>query len=173
MECQPGEEMQVDLGLGAPIEAPPAKMYRSGVFRAVLSCSRKGYSEAVIRQDTETFLRCLENAVRHFGGMPRLLNLDNLKAAVIKADWYDPEITPKLAAFCRHYGMHAMPCRPRTPEHKGKIERGVGYVKSNALKDRRFRSISEENLHLIHWEATVADTRSSYGRHLQAGGRGL
>jgi transposase len=160
MECQPGEEMQVDFGVGAPIHDGESKRPRkSWVFRAVLSYSRKGYSEAVARQDTETFLRCLENAVRHFCGVPTLLNLDNLKAAVIKADWHDPEINPKLADFCRHYGMHVMPCRPYTPQHKGKIERGVGYVKGNALKGQHFKSLAEENLHLQKWEATVADTR--------------
>ena len=160
MECQPGEEMQVDFGLGAPIYETDGKRPRqSWVFRAVLSYSRKGYSEAVIRQDTETFLRCLENAIRHFGGVPTLLNLDNLKAAIIKADWHDPEINPKLADFCRHYGIHVMPCRPYTPQHKGKIERGVGYVKGNALKGRRFHSLAEENLHLQKWEATIADLR--------------
>jgi len=160
MECQPGEEMQVDFGLGAPIyEGDGKRPRRTWVFRAVLSYSRKGYSEAVLRQDTETFLRCLENAVRHFGGVPMLLNLDNLKAAVLKADWFDPEINPKLADFCRHYGMHVMPCRPWTPQHKGKIERGVGYVKGNALKGRRFRSLAEQNLYLQKWESNVADKR--------------
>jgi transposase len=118
MECQPGEEMQVDFGLGAPIETENGKTRRSWVFRLVLSHSRKGYSEAVFRQDTETFLRCIENAIRHFGGAPLLINLDNLKAAVLKADCFDPEINPKLAEFCRHYGRSVMPCRPRTPKHK-------------------------------------------------------
>ena len=128
LESQPGEEMQVDFGLGAPIvETPGGRSRRSWVFRVVLSHSRKGYSEAVYRQDTETFLRCLENALRSFGGVPQLLNLDNLKAAVLKADWFDPEINPKLADFCRHYGMHVVPCRPRSPQHKGKVERGVAY----------------------------------------------
>ena len=160
MESQPGEEMQVDFGLGAPIaDGPGGKSRRSWVFRAVLSCSRKGYSEAVLRQDTETFLRVLENAVRSFGGVPLMLNLDNLKAAVIKADWFDPEINPKLADFCRHYGMHVVPCRPWTPQHKGKVERGVGYVRNNALKGRRFKALAEENLHLQRWETGVADKR--------------
>jgi transposase len=160
MECQPGEEMQVDFGLGAPIEdGPGGKSRRSWVLRVVLSCSRKGYSEAVTRQDTETFLRTLENAIRFFGGVPVMLNIDNLKAAVLKADWFDPEINPKLADFCRHYGMHVVPCRPYTPQHKGKIERGVGYVKDNALKGRRFKTLAEENLHLQRWEAGVADKR--------------
>src|SRR5690606_22252386 len=122
-----------------------------------LSHSRKGYSEAVMRQDTETFLRCLENAFRHFGGVPAVLNVDNLKAAVIKADWYDPEINPKLAEFCRHYGVSVLPCRPATPQHKGKVERGVAYVRNNALKGRRFASLEAENLHLANWENQVAD----------------
>ena len=139
IECQPGEEMQVDFGLGAPIEQDDGKTRRSWVLRVVLSYSRKGYSEAVMRQDTESFLRCLENALRHFGGAPLLLNIDNLKAAVLKADWFDPQINPKLADFCRHYHIHVMPCRPRMPQHKGKVERGVSStihptIMNNTLK---------------------------------------
>jgi transposase len=159
IECQPGEEMQVDFGLGAPLVGADGKTRRTWLFRAVLSYSRKGYSEAVLRQDTETFIRVIENAVRYFGGVPRLLNFDNLKAAVIKADWHDPAMNPKLADFCRHYGMTPMPCRPYTPQHKGKVERGVGYVKNNALKGRRFATLGEENAHLLHWEEQVADKR--------------
>jgi transposase len=118
LECQPGEELQLDFGLGAPIDDGQGKRRRSWVLRMVLSYSRKGYSEAVTRQDTETFLRCLENGLRNLGGSTLLLNLDNMKAAVLKADWFDPEINPKLADFCRHYGMHVVPCRPGTPQHK-------------------------------------------------------
>jgi transposase len=159
IECQPGEEMQVDFGLGAPMEQDDGKTRRSWVLRAVLSYSRKGYSEAVMRQDTESLLRCLENALRHFGGAPLLLNIDNLKAAVLKADWFDPQINPKLADFCRHYHIHLMPCRPRMPQHKGKVERGVSYVRGNALKGRRFKSLAEENAFLSQWEENVADKR--------------
>jgi transposase len=159
LECEPGEEVQLDFGLGAPIQEAEGKTRRSWVLRMVLSYSRKGYSEAVSRQDTETFLRCVENGLRSFGGSPLLLNLDNMKTAVLKADWFDPEINPKLADFCRHYGMHVVPCRPGMPQHKGKVERGVAYVRGNALKGRRFQSIAQENLFLQHWESSIADKR--------------
>lgn len=159
IECQPGEELQVDFGLGGPLVEPGGKTRRTWLFRAVLSHSRKGYSEVVARQDTETFIRVIENAVRYFGGVPRLLNLDNLKAAVIKADWYDPVLNPKLVDFCRHYGMTLMPCRAYTPQHKGKVERGVAYAKNNSLKGRKFASLGEQNAHLLHWEEQVADKR--------------
>jgi transposase len=61
-----------------------------------------------------------------------------MKSAVLQADWFDPEINPKLAEFCRHYKLHVVACRPGKPEHKGKVERGVAYLRNNALKGRRF-----------------------------------
>ena len=125
----------------------------------VLSYSRKAYSEAVFHQTTENFIRSLENGFRSFGGTVRVLNLDNLRAAVQKADWYDPELNPKLLSFCRHYGCALLPCLPRTPEHKGKTERGIDYVKDNGLRGRTFSSLTAENEFLRHWEKTVADVR--------------
>lgn len=158
LECAPGEEMQVDFGQGAWIEAD-GKRRRPHLFRAVLSHSRKGYSEVVWRQDTETFVRCCENAFRHFGGVTRTTVVDNLKAAVLDADWFDPNLNPKMADFGKYYGTVVLPTQPARPEHKGKIEAGVKYAQNNALKGRRFGSLAEQNLFLSEWERRVADTR--------------
>ena len=139
LECEPGDEAQVDFGTGAPVVGPDGKRRKTHVFRIVLSHSRKAYSEAVYRQTTDDFLRCLENAFRHFGGVPRRLVLDNLRAAVKKADWFDPELNPKVRSFGEHYGLVFWPTRPYTPRHKGKVEKGVDYVQDNALKGRTLR----------------------------------
>jgi hypothetical protein len=85
MECAAGEEAQVDFGTGAPVIDAEGKRRKTHVFRIVLSHSRKGYSEVTFRQTTEDFLRALENSFRHFGGAPKTLVIDNLKAAVGKA----------------------------------------------------------------------------------------
>jgi transposase len=159
MECDPGEEAQVDFGSGAPIVTADGRRRRTHVFRIVLSHSRKAYSEAVLRQNTETYIRCLENAFWHFGGVTKTLVIDNLRAAVKKADWYEPELHPKIQSFCEHYGVVILPTRPYTARHKGKVESGVKYVKNNALKARKFTSLEEENEFLLHWETNVADTR--------------
>ena len=159
MECEPGEEMQVDFGQGAWIAEEGRRRRRPHLFRAVLSHSRKAYSEVVWRQDTETFIRCLENAFRHFGGVTATLVPDNLKAAVLQADWFDPELNPKLRAFCEHYGTALLPTKPAMPRHKGKVEAGVKYAQANALKGRTFGSLAEQNAFLAEWERTVADTR--------------
>ena len=163
IEVAPGVEAQVDFGKGAPIVkiGPTGKprRHRVHVLRVVLSHSRAGYSEVVERQTTENFIRCIENAFHHFGGVPTTLILDNLRAAVSKADWFDPELNPKVQSFFAHYGVVALPTKPYTPRHKGKIERGIDYVQDNGLKGRQFSSIAEENAHLRQWEINVADTR--------------
>jgi transposase len=159
MECQVGEEAQVDFGLGAPIRVADGKLKRTWVFRIVLSYCRKAYSEVVLRQTTENFIRCLENAFRHFGGVTTTIVIDNLRAAVTRADWYEPELNPKVREFSHHYGTVILPTRPRRPEHKGKVESSVKYVKNNALKGRIFDSVADENQFLQHWEENVADRR--------------
>lgn len=159
MECAPGEEAQVDFGTGAPIVQPDGKRRRPHVFRIVLSHSRKGYSQAVFKQNTESFIGALENAFQHFGGVPKTLVVDNLKAAVLKADWFDPDLNPKIQSFCEHHSTVILPTKPRMPRHKGKIEAGVKYVQSNGLKGRSFSSLEEENRFLLEWETSVADTR--------------
>jgi transposase len=159
MECEPGEEAQVDFGTAAPVITPEGKRRRPHLFRIILSHSRKGYSEAVERQTTDNFLWCLENAFHHFGGVPKTLVIDNLKAAVTKADWFDPDLNPKILAFCEHYGTVMLPTKVRTPRHKGKVERGVAYAQDNALKSHTFDSLAAQNRHLLEWETSVADTR--------------
>jgi transposase len=159
MECAPGEEAQVDFGTAAPVITSEGKRRRPHLFRIVLSHSRKAYSEAVFRQTTDNFLRCLENAFIYFGGVPKTLVIDNLKAAVTRADWFDPDLNPKILAFCEHYGTVVLPTKVRTPRHKGKVERGVAYTQDNALKGRTFDSLQEQNRHLLGWETSVADTR--------------
>jgi hypothetical protein len=133
--------------------------HRPHLFRAVLSHSRKGYSEVVWRQTSESFIRCLENAFRDFGGVTATVVIDNLKAGVIRADWFDPEINPKLEEFARYYGTVILPTKPAMPRHKGKVEAGVKYAQNNAVKGRSFESLTAQNSFLSEWERNVADTR--------------
>ena len=64
---------------------------------------------------------------------------------MVKACLYDPDISELYAAFARHYSFVPLPCRPRRPQEDGIAERSGGYVKSNALKGKRFNSLDELN----------------------------
>lgn len=160
MHTVPGEEAQVDFFQGAPtLDARTGQWRRPWVFRMTLCHSRHGYEEAAWDQKVATFLRLHENAFRDLGGVPRVIRHDNLKAAVVRACLYDPDVNPVYEAFSKHWGFTALPTRPRNPAENGKQERSGGYVKSNALKGRRFNSLDEQNQHLCRWNRTIARLR--------------
>ena len=174
MECEPGQEAQIDYGTLHLRIGENGRLKKIHILLVTLSHSRKSYVEAVLTQNSESFLRSLENAFRYFGGVPHRLCPDNLAAAVKKADWYEPEVNPKLRNFAAHYGTLIMPARPYTPTDKGKVEAGVKYVKNNALKGKGFESLAEVNAHLRWWTAHVADkrihgtTKRQVGAHFEA-----
>jgi transposase len=158
--CAPGAEAQVDFFRGAPtLDAATGEWRRPWVFRMTLGHSRHGYEEAVWDQKLETFLRLHERAFRDFGGVPRVIRHDNLKAAVVRACFYDPDSHDVYLAFAAHWGFTPLPTQPRSPQENGKQERSGGYVKSNALKGRRFESLEGHNAFLRHWNRTVARLR--------------
>src|SRR5262245_57213214 len=158
--CAPGAEAQVDFFRGAPtLDATIGEWRSPWVFRMTLGHSRHGYEEVVWDQKLETFLRLHERAFRDLGGVPRVIRHDNLKAAVVRACLYDPDSHDIYLAFAAHWGFTALPTQPRRPQENGKEERSGGYVKSNALKGRRFDSLDAQNTHLRHWNRTIARLR--------------
>ncbi len=160
LEHPPGEEAQVDFFQGPPtFDAEHGRWRRPWVFRMTLSCSRHSYEEPMWGQDRACFLRAHERALISFGGVPRTIRHDNLKAAVVRACLYDPDVSELYAAFARHWGFVPLPSKPRHPQEQGIAERGGGYVKDNGLKGRRFDSLEELDSFLKRWNRTIARLR--------------
>ena len=158
--CAPGAEAQIDFFQGAPtLEPATGEWRRPWVFRMTLGHSRHGYEEAVWDQKLETFLRLHERAFRDLGGVALVIRHDNLKAAVVRACFYDPDSHEVYLAFAAHWGFTPLPTQPRHPQENGKQERSGGYVKDNALKGRRFDSLAAQNAFLQHWNRTIARLR--------------
>ena len=158
--CAPGAEAQVDFFRGAPtLDSATGEWRRPWVFRMTLGHSRHGYEDAVWDQKLETFLRLHERAFRDLGGVPLVIRHDNLKAAVVRACFFDPDSHDVYLAFAAHWGFTPLPTQPRHPQENGKQERSGGYVKSNALKGRRFDSLDAHNAFLRHWNRTIARLR--------------
>ncbi len=161
LEHPPGKEAQVDYFKGPPtLDPSTGRWRRPWVFRMTLCCSRHGYEEPMWGQHRPSFLRAHEHAFLHFGGVPEVVRHDNLKAAVVRACLYDPDVSELYAAFARHWGFVPLPTRPRHPQENGVQERSGGYVKDNGLKGRRFSGGLEElAAFLQHWNRTVAQLR--------------
>ncbi|MGB2783535.1 MAG: IS21 family transposase [Atribacterota bacterium] len=150
MHTLPGEEAQVDFGyLGYTFYK--GKKRKTWVFNMRLSYSRLDYYEIVYDQRMETFIRCHINAFNYFGGIPRYIKIDNLKSAILQANFYEPIYQELYKNFASHYGFHPLPCRVRRPNDKGKVESGIKYVKNNFFLGRKFRNEQELKERLNRW----------------------
>ena len=156
----PGEEAQVDYGLGPMVRDPQSGKYRrTRLFVMTLGCSRKAVRLLVFRSDSRTWAELHEKAFRRLGGAVRVVLLDNLLEGVLVPDIYDPTLNPLYRDVLAHYGAVAMPCRVQHPDRKGKVESGIGHAQRTPLKGLRFESLEEAQAYLDRWEAHWADTR--------------
>jgi transposase len=161
VETPPGEEAQVDFGYaGRMVDPETGELRKTWVFVMTLSWSRHQYVEFVFDQKVETWLRLHRNAFAFFGGVPERIVIDNLKAGIIRACWHEPLAQQSYRECAEHYGFLISPCRPRTPRHKGKVEKGgVHYVKRNFLGGREPTMVTQANRDVRRWALTVAGER--------------
>lgn len=156
-ETPPGKQLQIDFGeRGAMIGGETVKVY---LFVATLGYSRRLYVRAFRNERQESWFAGLEGAFRHFGGIPEEVLLDNDRGLVSRHDraTREVEFNARLHAFAQHWGFRPRACAPYRARTKGKDERGVGYVKKNAIAGRRFASWSAFEAHLDAWTREIAD----------------
>ncbi|MDX1595257.1 MAG: IS21 family transposase [Gammaproteobacteria bacterium] len=158
-ETPPGHQLQIDFG-EARVWIGDAKL-RVHLFVATLGYSRRIHVRASLRERQADWFEGIESAFLHFGGVPAEVLLDNARALVEHHDAATREVrfNAKLHAFARHWGFRPRACAPYRARSKGKDERGVGYVKKNAIAGRRFGSWPEFEAHLAAWCREVADRR--------------
>ncbi|MGH7893644.1 MAG: IS21 family transposase, partial [Candidatus Binatia bacterium] len=160
IETAPGDEAQVDYGGDGPMVRDPetGKYRRMRLFVLTLGYSRKSIRLLASRSSSEVWARLHEAAFRRLGGVTRTVVLDNLKEGVLTPDVYDPALNPLYRDLLTHYGVTALPCRPRHPDRKGKVERGVDHAQ-RALRGLRFAHPDAAQAYLDRWEERWADTR--------------
>jgi transposase len=152
IETPAGEQAQVDFGQVTLTFGEVRK--RLWAFIMTLAFSRHRFVRFVERQDTATWLDCHIRAFEFFGGVPRTVLLDNLKAGVVKPDLYDPTINRAYGELERHYGFVADPAKIRTPEHKGKVERSVPIVRQQLAAGRQYQDLADANEKALAWSLT-------------------
>ena len=159
----PGQVAQVDFGYAGKRYDPKRGVLRkSWLFVMTLGFSRRTFCELVFDQKVETWIRMHVAAFEYFGGVPRVIVPDNLKAAVVRAAFgVDDEalIQRTYRELARHYGFQIDPTPPRSPEKKGKVERDVRYVRGNFLATWESVDIDADRAALRRWLLEVADRR--------------
>jgi transposase len=158
-ETAPGQQLQIDFG--STSVSIGGEAVRVHLFVATLGYSRRCYVGMFLHERQSAWLQGLEGAFRHFGGVPHELLLDNAKALVDEHNVQTREVkfNDRFHAFCRYWGVTPRACAPYRARTKGKDERGVGYVKRNAIAGHSFDSAEALQAHLARWMREVADTR--------------
>jgi len=160
VEVDPGEEAQVDFGSAGKMLDEKGELRQAWVFVMTLSHSRHQFVHFVPDQTVRTWLDCHRRAFEFFGGIPKKVVIDNLKAGITKACIDDPQVQQSYRECAEHYGFLVSPNRPGTPRHKGKVEKGgVHYVKRNFLAGREGMSFREANRAGREWCKTTAGQR--------------
>lgn len=125
-----GEKLFLDYcGPRVPIvDQRTGELREAQVFVAVMGASNYTFAEATWTQSLPDWTSSTARALSFFGGVPRLLVPDNLKAAVTKACRYEPTLNQTYSDLAAHYGCAVLPARPYKPQDKAKVEVGVQLV---------------------------------------------
>ena len=158
-ETPPGRQLQIDFGqLRVPVAGERERVY---LFVATLGYSRRCHVAAFRHERQSSWFRGLEGAFGHFGGVPREVLIDNPRPLVVSHDAATRavEFNDRFLAFAAYWGFRPRACAPYRARTKGKDERGVGYVKGNAIAGHRFESWAALEAHPGWWQREIADRR--------------
>ncbi|WP_157935348.1 IS21 family transposase [Kyrpidia spormannii] len=142
METAPGEQAQFDWSeYSVKIGGKEVKVY---AYRYILSYSRMRYTHFALNQTLETVLEALECGIRHFGGVPERVLIDNAGQMVVDhrpdgAVRYHPEFLKVMGL----YRMDPYACAPYRAQTKGKVERAFYMLEQHFLKGTEFKDFED------------------------------
>lgn len=150
LEHRPAEKLFIDFAgkTISYIDRETGEVIECQLFVACLPYSDYAFAMAVPSQSTADFLYALSRCLEDIGGVPQLLVPDNLKAAVTKADRYEPDINQSLADFANHYAAAVLPARVRKPQDKALVENQVKILYSRVyakLRNMQFFDLASLN----------------------------
>ncbi len=155
-ETPPGHQAQVDF---AEFQFPWGKRY---ALLVVLGYSRLLWCRFGVRQDMRTLLSGLEEAFLAFGGVPRELLFDQMRAVITRdLRLHGGALVHNLEflRFAHHWGFTPRACRPYRAQTKGKVERPVRYLRENLVYGRAFLNDADLAQQCADWLARVANAR--------------
>jgi transposase len=142
VETPPGAQAQVDWGEFNNLDIGEGKQ-KLYAFVMVLSHSRKEVLIWCRGMDQLHWHHAHNEAFRRIGGVPAVLRIDNLKTAIAHGAGPWGEINESYLCYRRAVGFHVDACLPRCPEHKGKVENKVRFVRRHLRLAGPFTTLAD------------------------------
>jgi len=155
-ETPAGHQGQVDFGT---FRLPWGRRY---ALLVVLGYSRLLWLRFYARQTMPVLIEGLESAFGRFGGVPRELLFDQMRAVVVsddRASGGELALNAEFLRFAAHWGFVPRSCRPYRAQTKGKVERPIRYVRESFFYGRPFVNDSDLNEQAQRWLEGTANVR--------------
>jgi transposase len=158
LEFAPASALQVDWAdFGFAIPGCPRRVC---AFVAALAYSRYFYLEFTLSQAMGTFLRCMERALRFFGGVTTTSIFDNMKTVVLEHTPVVTRFNPRFLDYARVRGaFETVACGVKKPHQKGRVERPIGFMRERFWPGRRFKDLLDLNRQAAEWRDNFANNR--------------
>ena len=159
-ESLAGEMAEVDFGrLGLLQELGSCRPRVVQGFIMTLGYSRLSCVIPVFKQDLPTVIDCFERALAFFGGCPRRLVIDGMKACIDQSDPYTPRFNRTFLEYANYRGFLPDPARPVHPQDKPVVENNVRYVRERFFKGETFIDLDDVARRALVWCREVAGRR--------------
>jgi transposase len=153
-----GEQSQIDWAYVGKL--PVAGGERAlWLFVSVLSYSRALWAEFVLDLSVHSLCRSLVRSAVAMGGTTRQWLFDNPKTVVLERRGDAVRFHPTLYDLCAKMRVQPRLCAVARPEHKGKVERAVRYLRDRFLAGRTIASVADGNRQLERFIAEIATQR--------------
>jgi transposase len=150
-----GEQAQIDWAYAGKVPVPGGE--RSlWLFVIVLSYSRALWGEFVLDLSVHSLCRSLVRAATAFDGVTRQWLFDNPRTVVLERRGDAVRYHPVLLDLCAAMRVQPRLCAVRRPEHKGKVERAIRYLRDRFLAGRTVTSVADGNAQLERFLANIA-----------------
>jgi len=153
----PGRMLQVDWGdFGYAI---PGCARRVSAFVAALAYSRYLFLIFTLSQAMGCFLRCMDLALRFFGGRTLVDVFDNMGTVVKERAGNLPVFNPRFLEYARVRGLGVRACTPARPTEKPYVERPIGFVRTRFWPGRHPTDLFDLNAQATKWRDDIANNR--------------
>jgi transposase len=158
LETLAGEQAQIDWAHVGRVRVDGGER-TLWVFVMVLSYSRAMWAELVFDMSVESLCRSLTRAASYFGGVSRQWLFDNPKTVVIERYGDAVRFHPTLLGLCAHFRVQPRLCAVAMPEHKGRVERAIRYLRDRFFAGRHIHDIAQGNQDLLTFLAEISSRR--------------
>ena len=128
----------------------------------VLSYSRRLWLRFYHRQTMAVLADGLERAFARFGGVPKELVFDQMRAVVLsdqRVGGGELVLNAEFLHVAAHWGFHPRACRPYRAQTKGKVERPIRYIRDSFFYGRAFANDEDLNAKASGWVEGTANVR--------------